>query len=67
MGRYIFFFFLLSISAGAHAQTLIDSVIAVVNTDAITRSELENEFRIAALMQGRSDAGTNYRRAACCP
>ena len=29
---------------------LIDTVIAVVNTDAITRSELENEFRIAAIM-----------------
>ena len=28
---------------------LIDSIIAVVNTDAITRSELENEFRIAAI------------------
>ena len=59
------FLFLLSISAGAHAQTLIDSIIAVVNTDAITRSELENEFRIAALMQGRPDATptTAERRA----
>ena len=65
MGRYIFFLFLLSISGGAHAQTLIDSIIAVVNTDAITRSELENEFRIAALMQIRPDAvpTTAERRA----
>ena len=65
MGRYIFFLFLLSISAGVHAQTLIDSVIAVVNTDAITRSELENEFRIAVLMQGHPDAAptTAERRA----
>ena len=65
MGRYIFFLFLLSISAGAHAQTLIDSIIAVVNTDAITRSELENEFRIAVLMRGRPDTAptTAERRA----
>ena len=65
MGRYIFFLFLLSISAGAHTQTLIDSIIAVVNTDAITRSELENEFRIAALMQIGTDAAptTAERRA----
>ena len=65
MGHYIFFLFLLSISAGAHAQTLIDSIIAVVNTDAITRSELENEFRIAVLMQVRPDTAptTAERRA----
>ena len=65
MGRYIFFLFLLSMSGGAYAQTLIDSVIAVVNTDAITHSELEDEFRIAALMQIRTDAAptTAERRA----
>ncbi len=65
MGRYIFFLFLLSISAGAYAQTLLDSIIAVVNTDAITRSELENEFRVAALMQIRPDTAptTAERRA----
>lgn len=65
MGRYIFFLFLLFISAGAQAQTLIDSIIAVVNTDAITRSELENEFRIAALMQGHPNTAptTTERRA----
>lgn len=50
MLRYITFFFLLCISGNTDAQTLIDSVIAVVNTDAITHSELENEFRIAAIM-----------------
>ena len=50
MVRYITFFLLLCISGHIDAQRLIDSVIAVVNTDAITRSELENEFRIAAIM-----------------
>ncbi len=50
MGRYITFLFLLCISGNAYTQTLIDAVIAVVNTDAITRSELENEFRIATII-----------------
>ena len=52
MGRYITFLFLFCfcISGNAYTQTLIDALIAVVNTDAITRSELENEFRIAAIM-----------------
>ena len=50
MLRYITFFFLLCIGGNTDAQVLIDSVIAVVNMDAITRSELENEFRIAAIM-----------------
>ena len=54
MGRYITFLLLLCVSSNAYAQTLIDSVIAVVNTDAITHSDLENEFRIAALMETRS-------------
>ncbi len=46
----ILFFFLLYIGANAAAQVLIDSIVAVVNTEAITRSELENEFRIAAIV-----------------
>lgn len=50
MLRYITFFLLLCIGGNTDAQVLIDSVIAVVNTDAITRSELENEFRIAAIL-----------------
>ena len=50
MLRSITFFLLLCMSGNTNAQVLIDSVIAVVNTDAITRSELENEFRIAAIM-----------------
>lgn len=52
MGRYItsLFLFCFCINGNAYTQVLIDTVIAVVNTDAITRSELENEFRIAALM-----------------
>lgn len=65
MGRYISFLLLLCVGSSAYAQTLIDSVIAVVNTDAITRSELENEFRIAVLMQIRPDTAptTAERRA----
>ena len=55
MLRYITFLFLLCVGGNAYTQTLIDAVIAVVNTDAITRSELENEFRIAAIM-GRPHA-----------
>ena len=51
MLRYITFLLLLCISGNTDAQVLIDSVIAVVNTDAITRSELENEFRIAAILE----------------
>ncbi len=52
MLRYITFLFLFCfcINGNAYTQVLIDTVIAVVNTDAITRSELENEFRIAAIM-----------------
>ncbi len=50
MQRCIIFFLLLCISGNTSAQVIIDAVIAVVNTDAITRSELENEFRIAAIM-----------------
>ena len=50
MRRYIIFCLLLCIGGNGYAQTLIDSIIAVVNTDAITRSELENEFRIAAII-----------------
>ena len=52
MGRYITFLLLFCFCTNgtADTQVLIDTVIAVVNTDAITRSELENEFRIAAIM-----------------
>ncbi len=50
MRRFILFFFLLYIGSNVYAQVLIDSIVAVVNTEAITRSELENEFRIAAIV-----------------
>lgn len=50
MLRYITLFLLLCIGGNTSAQMLIDSVIAVVNTDAITHSEIGNEFRIAAIM-----------------
>ena len=46
---YITFLFLLFVG-NAHPQTLIDCVIAVVNGQAITQSELENEFRIKAIL-----------------
>ena len=65
MGRYITFLLLFCVTGNAYAQTLIDSVIAVVNTEAITRSELEDEFRIAVLMGVRSaEAPTTAERRA---
>ena len=57
MIRYITFLILFCIGGNASAQTLIDSIIAIVNEDAITRSELEAEFRIVSVFLGtRSDA-----------
>ena len=56
MIRYITFLILFCIGGNAYTQTLIDSIIAVVNEDAITRSELEDELRIATLMGIRTDA-----------
>ena len=50
MRQTILFFLLFYIGGNAYAQILIDSIVAVVNTEAITRSELENEFRIAAII-----------------
>ncbi len=50
MHRSILFLLLLYIGGNVYAQVLIDSIVAVVNTEAITRSELENEFRIAAIV-----------------
>lgn len=41
---------LLIFIGNAHAQILIDSVIAVVNKDAITQSELVDEFRIEEII-----------------
>ena len=55
MIRYITFLILFCIGGNAYTQTLIDSIIAVVNEDAITRSELEDELRIATLMGIRTD------------
>ena len=46
---YIIVLLLLFIG-NAHAQVLIDSVIAVVNKQAITQSELVDEFRIEVLI-----------------
>lgn len=55
MIRYITFLILFCIGGNAPAQTLIDSIIAVVNEDAITRSELEDEFHIATVLRIRTD------------
>ncbi|MXY26902.1 hypothetical protein F4Y59_01915 [Candidatus Poribacteria bacterium] len=51
MVRLVVFLLLLCITSGAGAQTLIDTVIAVVSGDAVTRSELESELGIAAIME----------------
>ena len=55
MIRYITFLILFCIGGNVHPQTLIDSIIAVVNEDAITRSELEDELRIARVLRIRTD------------
>ncbi len=52
MMRYITFLILFCIGGNVYTQTLIDSIVAVVNEDAITRSELEDEFRIATVFLG---------------
>ncbi len=55
MIRYITFLILFCIGGNVYAQTLIDSIIAVVNEDAITHSELEDELRIATVFRIRTD------------
>lgn len=55
MIRYITFLILFCIGGNAFAQTLIDSIIAVVMADAITRSELEDEFRVVTVLRIRTD------------
>ena len=52
MMRSITFLILFCIGGNVYTQTLIDSIVAVVNEDAITRSELEDEFRIATVFLG---------------
>jgi parvulin-like peptidyl-prolyl isomerase len=51
MVRCVTFLFLLCVVSGAGSQTLIDYVIAVVNGDAVTRSELDSELSISAIMR----------------
>lgn len=51
MGRLVVFLLLLCITSSTDAQILIDTVIAVVSRDAVTRSELESELGIAAIME----------------
>ena len=55
MMRYITFLILFCIGGNVYTQTLIDSIIAVVNANAITRSELEDELRIATILRIRPD------------
>ena len=55
MIRYITFLILFCIGGNVYTQTLIDSIIAVVNEDAITRSELEDELRIVRVLRVRTD------------
>lgn len=55
MIRYVPFLILLCIGGNAYTQTLIDSIVAVVNEDPITRSELEDEIRITKLMGTRAE------------
>ena len=55
MIRYITFLILFCIGGNVYTQILIDSIIAVVNEDAITRSELEDELRIATVLRIRTD------------
>ena len=54
MIRYITFLILFCIGGNAYAQIRIDSIIAVVNEDAITRSELEDELGIATVFRIRT-------------
>lgn len=57
MIRYITFLIVFCIGSNVFARILIDSIVAVVNEEAITRSELEDEFRIAIVFLGlRPDA-----------
>lgn len=51
MVRYLAFLLLLCVVSSANAQVLIDYVVAVVNGDALTRSELDSELGIAAIME----------------
>ena len=55
MIRYITFLILFCIGGNVYTQTLIDSIIAIVNEDAITRSELEDELGITTVLRIRTD------------
>ena len=51
MIRYVRFLLLFCIVSSANAQILIDYVVAVVNGDAVTRSELDNALNIVVIMR----------------
>lgn len=57
MARLVVFLLLLCIVGRASAQILIDYVVAVVNGDAVTRSELDNALSISVII------GTNVTEA----
>ncbi len=57
MVRYVRFLLLCCIVGSANAQVLIDYVVAVVNGDAVTRSELDNALSISVII------GTNVTEA----
>ena len=65
MIRCVAFLLLFCIVGSANAQTLIDYVVAVVNEDAITRSELDSELGIAVIMGASvTEARTTAERRA---
>lgn len=51
MVRYVAFLLLFCVVSRPEAQTLIDSVVAVVSGHAVTRSELDSALGIAAILQ----------------
>ena len=65
MIRYVRFLLLFCIFGSANAQVLIDYVVAVVNGDAITSSELDNALSVAAILgTGVPEAQTTTERRA---
>ncbi len=58
MVRLVVFLLLLCITSTTGAQTLIDTIIAVVSGEAVTRSELESELGIVAIMNTSLDKVT---------
>ncbi len=65
MIRYVAFLLLFCIVGSANAQVLLDYVVAVVNENAITRSELDSELGIVVITGTRvTEARTTAERRA---